>query len=188
MTAFAVHLMRHGAAEGSGRLLGHCDPPVTAPGQAACLARSEGLGFAQVVCSDLIRASAPAAAIARKRGVPVRIDPRWRELDFGAWDGCDPADLPGAALERFWSDPDAHPPPGGERWSGIVARAGAALEEIAEDTLVIAHAGAIRAALAHAFGFAYGQCWAIDLPHAAVLSLRIWPGELRSAQIVGLAA
>jgi alpha-ribazole phosphatase len=32
------------------------------------------------------------------------------------------------------------------------------------------------------------QCWAIDLPHAAVLSLRIWPGELRSAQIVGLAA
>lgn len=188
MTSFAVHLMRHGAVEGAGRLFGHRDVPSTAQGDAVCLARSAGLTFGQVVCSDLGRARVPAEAIAGQRHVPLRIDPRWRELDFGEWDGCDPLDLPAAALERFWGDPDAHPPPGGERWSGIVARTGAAWEEVAGDTLVLAHAGAIRAVMAHVFGFSYPQCWAIDLPPAAVLSLRVWPGETRSAQITGLIA
>ena len=188
MTGFAVHLMRHGCVEGAGRLLGHTDAPALPEGDAVCLARSKGLAFAQVICSDLARARKVATRIARDRHVPLISDPRWRELDFGAWDALDPKELPGAALQRFWSDPDANPPPNGERWSGIVARVGEAWRDIAADVLILTHAGAIRAVLAHVFGFSHAQCWAIDLPYAAVLSLRIWEGEPRSAQIIGLLA
>jgi alpha-ribazole phosphatase len=44
----------------------------------------------------------------------------------------------------------------------------------------------MRAALTLLCGFSYGQAWAIDLPYAALLSLRFWPGDRPSAQITGL--
>jgi alpha-ribazole phosphatase len=117
----------------------------------------------------------------------LTIDPRWRELDFGAWDGQHPRDLDPEALARFWADPDAAPPPGGERWSALVARVGAAIPVLADGTLVVTHAGAIRAALAMLCGFDARQVWAVALPYAAVVTLHIWPGEPPTAQIVRLA-
>lgn len=188
MTPVAVHLMRHGAVETCGLLLGSTDMPSTAAGDAACVERSRALSFARVESSDLIRACRPAESVAAMRAVPFRADPAWRELDFGAWEGRAPADLPQGDLARFWADPDGSPPPGGERWSALVARTGAAFDRIACDTLVLAHAGAIRAVLAHACGFSSAQCWAFDLPYACVLTLNVWPGEPRSVQIVGLSA
>jgi alpha-ribazole phosphatase len=44
----------------------------------------------------------------------------------------------------------------------------------------------MRAALAHLCGFDQRQLWAFELGYAALLSLRVWPGEPRSAQIAGL--
>ena len=42
------------------------------------------------------------------------------------------------------------------------------------------------AVLASLFGFGQRQVWAFDLPYAALISLRVWPGTPRSAQIAGL--
>jgi alpha-ribazole phosphatase len=107
-------------------------------------------------------------------------------LDFGEWDGLLPAEVEAQALGRFWEDPDAAPPPGGERWSALVARVSAGLEAIDASTLVVSHAGAIRAALAATCGFDYRQLWGFDLPYGSVLSLRLWRGEAPAAQITGL--
>jgi len=187
MSGFFLHLMRHGAPERPGRLLGHADPPSTPASIAACVAQVAELPFATLVSSDLSRASAAADAIGEKRGLAVRRDARWRELDFGAWDGLATKDVDAGAMAAFWDDPDASPPPDGERWSSLVARVAAALDDIAErDTLIVTHGGAIRAALAALFGFGQRQLWAFDLPYAAVLTLRVWPGTPRSAQIAGL--
>lgn len=188
MSGFALHLLRHGACERAERLLGHTDAPPTDAGTAACVARTDRLDFSRVICSDLARARLPAEAIAASRSVPLRIDPRWRELDFGQWDGSDPAGLDAALLGCFWDDPEAHPPPSGERWGALLGRVGAALAAIGEPALVVTHAGAIRAALACLLGFDHRQSWAFDLPHAALLSLRIWRGENPSAQITALEA
>ncbi len=188
MTAFTVHLMRHGAVEACGLLIGSTDMPSTAAGDAACIARSQSLCFTRVESSDLIRARRPAESVAALRGVPCTADPEWRELDFGAWDGHATADLTPADMARFWADPDGNPPPGGERWSGLVARAGAAFDRINDDTLVLTHAGTMRAVLGYACGFSSGQCWAFDLPYACVLTLKVWPGDMRSVQITGLLA
>lgn len=177
--ARTVHLLRHGATVRPGQLLGHMDVAVTPQGIADCARVAAGAAFTQVVSSDLSRAADCAAAL----GAPVRHDPRWRELDFGAWDGRDPATLPAGALAAFWRDPDANPPPQGERWSALVARVAAALADLPDATLVLTHGGAIRAALASACGFDAAQVWAFDLPCAALLTLRLWPD---TAQIVGL--
>ncbi len=181
MSGRLVHLLRHGETLLPGRLIGRTDCPVTDEGIAACLDQVEGLEFDAIVSSDLIRARACAEAI----GGPVRIDPRWRELDFGAWDGLAVADIDPAAMGAFWADPDASPPPRGERWSGLVGRVGEAIGALPDgDVLVVTHGGAMRATLAGLFGFDQRALWAFGLPCAALLSLRLWPD---GAQIVGLA-
>lgn len=182
-----LHLMRHGEPALTGRMLGHTDCAVTPAGIAACLVQAEGLEATRIVSSDLVRASACAEAIGHMWAVPSTTDPRWREIDFGAWDGLAPAELDQAALGRFWNDPDTSPPPGGERWSDLTARITAAIAALEpEPTLIVTHGGAMRAALALLCGLDQRQTWVFDLPYAAVLTLRVWPGPPRSAQIVGL--
>ncbi|MCJ8159661.1 histidine phosphatase family protein [Sphingomonas sp. LaA6.9] len=186
MSGLTVHLLRHGAPALTGRMLGSTDCAETPEGVAACLEQTEALEFARLVSSPLRRAAAAAGAIGARGNIPVTIDERWREIDFGDWDGLSSADVDPAALGRFWDDPDMHAPPGGERWSALTARIGGAIDALDADTLVVTHGGAMRAALAVLFGFSQPQLWAFDLPYASVLSLRIWPGVPRQAQIVGL--
>jgi alpha-ribazole phosphatase len=186
--AITVHLMRHGEPTLAGRLLGRTDCPATPAGIAACVEAARGLTFHHVASSDLVRAIGCAAPIASLRQQTAAHGPRWRELDFGRWDGLPPAAIDRDELARFWADPEGCAPPDGERWSAIVARVGEALDTIEDGTLVVTHAGAMRAALAAACGFDARQVWAFDLPYAAVLSLRLWRGEPAAAQIIGLRA
>lgn len=181
-----LYLMRHGAPVLTGRMLGRTDSPATEAGIAACLAEAEDLAVSAVVSSDLARARACASAIAARAGQAVTIDPRWRELDFGTWDGLAAADIDAGALGRFWDDPDANPPPQGERWSSLTARVAAAVAVVTVPTLVVTHGGAMRAALAGLCGFGQRELWAFELSYASVLALKLWQGPTPAAQIVGL--
>jgi alpha-ribazole phosphatase len=187
-----VHLLRHGTTVRPGRWLGHADVAVSPQGVEDCVHAAVTVAFTHIVSSDLSRARHCAEAIARSRAGSAapqppafHLDPRWRELDFGDWDGADPATLGAATLAAFWDDPDANPPPNGERWSALVARVAAALVDVADDTLIVTHGGAIRAVLAATCGFDARQVWAFDIPCAALLTLRLWPD---AAQIVRLRA
>lgn len=187
MTSFELHLLRHGATTAPGRLIGRtdCDPAIG--GIADCVAQATDLRVAHLIASDLRRARRAGEAIAAVRGIALRIDPRWRELDFGAWDGLAPADIDADALGRFWDDPDASPPPGGECWSSLVTRVSGAIAALAPvPTLIVTHGGAMRAALHSLCGFDRRQLWAFDLSHAALVSLRVRAGDRPGAQIVGL--
>lgn len=191
MSSFALYLLRHGEPEGAGRLIGRTDAPPIATSIAACVDLARGLEPEVLIASDLSRARLAGEAIGLATGVPLAIDPRWRELDFGAWDGMAPEDVEGAALARFWDDPDGHAPPGGESWSALVHRVSAAIGDLAaRPTLIVTHAGAMRAALAVLCGFDVRQIWAVDLPYNGLLSLRVWPGDgagqRPTAQIAGL--
>lgn len=88
-----------------------------------------------------------------------------------------PQQLDPAVQARFWDDPEAHAPPGGERWSQLCARVGEALTGIDGASLILTHGGAMRAALSVLFGFDHRQVWAFELPYGALVSLRIWPGR-----------
>ncbi len=182
MTGFRLHLLRHGEPELTGRMLGRTDSPATAGGITACVARASGLDVTRRIASDLSRARACAEAIG-----PAEIDPRWRELDFGDWDGLAAGEIEPEALARFWNDPDTAPPPGGERWSDLVARVRSAIAALPpEPTLVVTHGGAIRAALHVLCGFDLRATWSFALPYAALVTLEVWDGMPRSAQVTGL--
>lgn len=184
MNAIAIHLMRHGAPQMPGRMLGHFDAPPDPEAMGLCMDRARTVSFAHVITSDLARARIPGEIIAAECDISLLVDPRWRELHFGQWENADPASLDADALARFWNDPEACPPPEGERWSDLRARAGAAVRQIATPSLVLSHAGAIRAALSVLCGLDHRQAWAFELPYGALLSLRVWPDG--TAQITGL--
>ena len=187
MTAFLLHLMRHGVPEQPGCLHGHNDVALAPGAEIACLEQARLVEFDRLVTSDLARAGDCARAIGDERGMAPLVDPRWRELDFGAWNRCAPAEVDQPRLAAFWADPDASPPPGGESWSALCARVAVAIGALEpRSTLVVCHGGAMRAALGGLCGFSVAQGWAFDLPYAAMLSLRVWPGERPMAQIVGL--
>lgn len=186
MSGFALHLLRHGPPIRPGLLLGQTDDPALDPASPDLLRRVRALPVKRIVTSDLKRARACAEVLAGELALPLSSDPRWRELDFGEWEGLAPAQVPQDALGRFWDDPDVGHPPGGERWPDLRARVCEAIGGICRDTLVITHAGAMRAALSALAGLDHRGVWALDLPYGALLSLRVWPGEPRSGQVIGL--
>ncbi|MBV1687454.1 histidine phosphatase family protein [Novosphingobium sp. G106] len=187
MAPFTLHLLRHGEPERPGRLMGRTDCPSSAAGIQDCIDRAMALEVEAIVCSNLSRAQAAAEEIGHRKGLAVTIDPLWRELDFGAWDGLAPEEIDPAALARFQANPDANPPPDGEPWSQLVARVGRALDRLSpRDTLIVTHGGAMRAALAHLCDLRERNTWAVALPYAALLTLEVWLSDPLSAQITGL--
>jgi alpha-ribazole phosphatase len=181
-----IHLLRHGPPVRTGLLLGHTDEPALTGDCPIVRARLAPVQIRHVAASDLCRARDQAEVCARDFGVPLTLDPAWRELDFGAWDGVPPGSVDRAALAAFWSDPDANAPPGGESWSALRTRVGAALGRLETATLVVTHGGAMRAAIAVLTGIDHRAVWALDLPYRALLTLRIWPGLPIAGHVTGL--
>lgn len=168
-------------------MLGRTDAAPTPEGIAACARQVADLDVEHILSSDLQRCVLPAAAIAGAQSREPIIDDRWRELDFGDWDGKQASAIAPEPLGRFWSDPDRYPAPNGERWSTLIDRVASALADLSPvPTLVVTHGGAIRAAIHCLCGIPRQHLWAFDLPYAALLSLHIWPGTPWTAQIRGL--
>lgn len=188
MSGIDIHLLRHGITDAEGRLIGRSDAAPLPEGVDACISRAGRVGFEALVHSGLARTRIPAERIAAGGGLVAQQDPRWRELNFGAWDGLRFDAIDAQALAAFQADPARQLPPGGEGWPALVARVRAALADIDRPTLVVTHGGAMRAAIAASCAIDFPQLWNIALPHAALLSLRIWPGTPRIGQIIGLVA
>ncbi|GBR00130.1 histidine phosphatase family protein [Asaia lannensis] len=112
------------------------------------------------VVSPLKRAQDTARAIF-DAGYGVRnltIEPRFTEQSMGEWHNLPHEELPlklRQTAHNFWSLSASEQPPGGESMLDVCARVGHSLDEMADlhagqDTVVVSHGGAIRAALSHA--------------------------------------
>jgi probable phosphoglycerate mutase len=172
-------LVRHGQSEwnASGLLQGQADPALSATGRAEAAALApllRGVRATRVVASDLRRAR-ETAALAGHPG--AELDPRWREIDVGEWQGRPVAGLP-QGMEPAWRGGDLVAP-GGEAWPQLVERVGAALDELARedgDVLVFAHGGAVKAAVQRVTGAPGVRLG--GLPNASVTVLRAAPPQL----------
>lgn len=114
------------------------------PGLVAALRE---LAPALIRTSPLQRCRLPAAALARHLQIPLRIDPRLAELDFGEWEGLDWDRVPRAALDLWAADPAGFAAPGGETGAALIARIRAVLADLSGDgvsSLVVSHGGPLR--------------------------------------------
>ncbi|MEW6413807.1 MAG: histidine phosphatase family protein [Pseudomonadota bacterium] len=155
--------LRHGEVAGPAHVYrGRDDAPLTPRGREQMHAALAALPeWGAIVSSPARRCLDFAREAAMARGIDCTIDPGWHELDFGAWEGLRPDEAAlrdAAAHAAFVRDPRRHAPPGGETLDALDARVGAALARLGDTartpTLVVTHAGAMRAVLAQVLGLA----------------------------------
>ena len=165
-----LYLIRHAEAEGNiwRRMHGHYNSRVTQNGLrqiAALKKRFETVPIQAVYASDLYRTRKTAEAIYLPKGLPLRPEPRLREVSVGSWE-----DLPFGELERRWPEeltrfsrePERWRAEGAETYEQYSARFAAALAEIAR-----AHPGQSVALFTHGCVLSGGLHRVLGLPHEA---------------------
>lgn len=170
-------LVRHGRTElnAAGRLLGRrLDPGLDELGRRQADALAPVLpGAARVVCSPLLRARQTAERI----GLPVTVDERWIELDYGDLDGTPMADVP-AETWSSWRRDLGWAPPGGESIATLSDRVEAACADlVAEarqvDVVVVTHVSPLKAAVAWALGAPGEVAWRMWCAPASVTRIAV---------------
>ena len=174
----AVDFLRHGETEANDALLGRTDAPLSAAGRAAVVRQVAGRRWRAIFSSPLGRAQETAALCAAASGQPVEIDPAWREIDFGDWDGKPHRDLATEKrLAAFYERPADNPPPNGEPMHDVHARLADALSRLAARSdgpmLVVTHAGAIRVALSVLLAIPLERLWALRIACATLVRVEI---------------
>jgi probable phosphoglycerate mutase len=163
-------LVRHGETvwHAENRYAGSSDVALTTRGleQAAQLAGwARTARLAAVWASPLSRARITATACTDVTGVPLQIDERLRELNFGAGEGLTSAEMKRRfpdALEAFRADPVANHLPDGEDPVNAADRFTACLHDLAQQhpdgrVLVVAHTTVIRLALCRLIGVSLSE-------------------------------
>jgi broad specificity phosphatase PhoE len=168
-------VVRHGRTEAnaSGLLLGRrLDPGLDDLGvrQARALAGVVS-GATRIVCSPLRRTRETAEVL----GLPVTIDDRGVEIDYGTLDGTPLAAVP----ERTWTEWRADigfVPGGGESLAALGERVREAADDLAEearhhDIVVVTHVSPIKAVAAWALGAPDEVVWRMYCAPASVTEI-----------------
>jgi broad specificity phosphatase PhoE len=177
-----IILVRHGqtVANAEHRLLGRMESPLTDLGRRQADAVAQAVRRAtgrarRVISSPRQRALDTAGAF----GLPIEVDERWAEMDYGAYDGLPLADVPADLWATWRADPD-FAPPGGESLAALGARVGEACNELAarpdnDDVVIVSHVSPIKAAVAWALVVDDSVAWRMRLDPASISRIAATP-------------
>lgn len=136
------------------RYQGSSDLPLSDKGIQQALAvantfREENIDL--IYSSDLKRAKETAAYIKADRDIPLMIDKRLRELNFGIFEGLtlSEAQTQYPEMVTAWLEDYDKPPEGGESLSSLTARISSFLDEVIDQQsshtiVVVGHGGGLR--------------------------------------------
>jgi broad specificity phosphatase PhoE len=177
-----ISLIRHGETDwnSEGRWQGIAPVSINDNGirQAEAAApHLKNAGITRVIASDLLRAYRTGEIIAQVLGVPIKPDPRWREIDLGRWQGLTREDIIAWDIEALQAFESAsyvdRAFPEGENTRQHITRVTEALNDLAatypgQHVLVATHGGSIRCAIYSITGKAIhlvGNCSVTRLHH-----------------------
>ncbi|MEM1267171.1 MAG: alpha-ribazole phosphatase family protein [Pseudomonadota bacterium] len=160
-----VVLLRHTRpADATGRCYGTLDMPLAPSFEAdADTALRAVAAPERILSSPLHRCRALAERAAERFGLPLSVDPRLAEMDFGSWEGRLWADIPREEVDLWAADILNARPHGGEAVADLVTRVRGALRACGHGrALVVTHAGVIRAA---AYLAGEADPWSLRIPY-----------------------
>ncbi|MHB8262589.1 MAG: histidine phosphatase family protein [Acidimicrobiales bacterium] len=183
-------LIRHGesTANVSHLTAGCLDVPLTGDGRNQ--ARELGTHLPEIagkrtivkaLSSPLARALDTAAQL--QLPLPVEVDPRWVEMDYGDFDGQPIDSIPTDFWQRWMEDID-YAPPGGESLADVGKRVRYACDDIVsqdydddEIVAVISHVSPIKAAIAWSLAVGDQAAWHMHLDTASVSCISVLDGK-----------
>lgn len=184
MKPVRLFAIRHGDTEYARerRFAGGRDVPLTDHGRRQCEAVAGALAGAfvgAVYASPLARARDSAVFIATPHKLEVRVEPAFREMAFGQWEGLTRADLAvryPAELEAWRATPHRVQPPGGETLADVGARVAKGLEQLCEEhggetVVVVSHAIVTRLIVLAALGLGPDRLWSVDASPAGITEI-----------------
>ena len=183
MAETIIDFIRHGEPEGGRAFRGHkIDDPLSEKGwQQMRDAVGEHCPWSHIISSPLQRCAAFADELASKHKLSVTVDDRFKEVGFGDWEGKTPEQLQQdrlAEYNAFYVDPVNNRPPGAEDLDQFISRVVAAYNGLTEKftgkhTLIVAHAGVIRAVIAHVLHTEPLGMYRIKVNNAGIARIRI---------------
>tara|TARA_A100001037_G_scaffold306292_1_gene350485 strand:+ start:2475 stop:3050 length:576 start_codon:yes stop_codon:yes gene_type:complete len=173
-------IVRHGrtVANASGLLQGRVDNPLDAVGRQQAQEISLALGTVDIVVSSPLQR---ARETAEPLGLPLRLDERWIELDYGEWDELPITEVTADQWAQWRSD-STFAPPGGESLAELDQRVGEAcndlLAEAAElNVAVFTHVSPIKSAMAWALGVEEQISWRLQVGQAQISRIAVREGR-----------
>ena len=178
-----IDIIRHGEPEGGNVFRGRTDHALTALGQWQFdqrVARHRS-AWQRVISSPLQRCRQSAQTLAQQLQIPLHIDERWTEIDYGDWEN-QPVDsimhYPAQDARALWEDPLNFCAPQGEPVTALQQRVLAAWDSVlteyaGEHLLVVCHGGVMRVLAQHLLQLAPQAMNRLAVPYAGLLRFRI---------------
>lgn len=171
-----IDLVRHGNVKTPGLFCAQPDEPLSEQGWAQLDALSSHANWDQVISSPHNRCLQFAQQFTDKHQIPLQIDARLRELDFGDWRGRTQQDIwdnHQAPLQQLWSSPLQFTAPGGESMQHFIKRVAVAWQQLLIDyrnqsILLLSHAGVIRIILTIALDIDYMSAQKFKIEHGKI--------------------
>jgi len=159
MSQTTIDLIRHGEPHGGSLYRGHTvDDPLSETGwQQMWQAVGDYNQWQYIISSPMLRCCEFSQQLAAKNNIQMQIEDNFKEVGFGSWEGLTREQVKQRDLNEynnFYRDPVNNRPEGCEDLALFIQRVVSSYEEIVRQfenkhILIIAHAGVIRAILAH---------------------------------------
>ena len=184
----SVDVLRHGACEGGEIFRGSTDVELSDLGWQQMRASVRGRSWDQIICSPLKRCRLFAETLAQELELPLRVDERWREFNFGIWEGQLREKIwaeSGDDVARFFGDPASFTPKDGDSYDSVCQRVNAAWSELLEKhqherVLLIIHGGIFRTLHAQLKSLPSASFNSIEVPYACLSRWNVYGDASRS--------
>lgn len=191
-----IYLVRHGETDWNKtyRFQGQADIPLNEYGIELAVKTAEALRsvpFEAAFSSPLSRAVETARILLGDRPLPIVMDDRLKEINFGGCEGTvvppDVKEDPSNPLYYFWRKPEKYlPPPNAESLEELCRRSAAFLEEkilplekTYKTVLIVGHGALNRSILNPIAGIPIKDFWHISLKNCAVSQISLENGSFQ---------
>ena len=177
-----VDLLRHGEPQGGRRFRGQTDDPLSDLGWRQMRdAVGDTAPWQHIVSSPLQRCSAFARELADRHRLTCTLEPGFKEIRFGEWEGFTSEEIQrrdGEHYRRYREDPEGFMPAGAESMAEFVARVARTWESLlgthqGRHVLLVCHAGVIRAVLGTVLGITPKNLFRIQIDYASLSRFKI---------------
>lgn len=175
-----IDLMRHGSPIGGNMYRGHTiDHPLSEKGwQQMRDAIGDYNEWDQVLTSPMIRCHEFAQELHQYHNIPVTVIDSLKEVGFGQWEGKSSEEIDRQEYLDFYHDPLNNRPEGSEPLDDFINRVVQCWKTLLKDyhgkhLLIVAHAGVIRAIIAHILYSEFMGMYKISVENGKVCRIEI---------------